>query len=183
MKMKALGIWQLRLIRKYKRKLQPTNTFLMTDEIDFKTLQNRFKNIKELYSRANYKYIHSKTVDNFLYNADDSFMQTDKKEIYNRIVEYIEVINSSNQIDNAVQSVELYNEYIRPLTPFFTQLKGFHMAFRLWVVTLWTFCIFALLYLLSAPVYFYAIVVASFIFFISRQLFYDRKRKTYGFMH
>jgi hypothetical protein len=164
------------------RKLQPIQHFHMTNEIDLPYLRKRFNKIKEFYSTENYKYIHAKTIDNFLSNADNFFMKRDQQEVYDTLNEYLDRINSS-QVDNITESLQLFNQYIRPLTPFFKQLKGFHMAFRFWIVILWTLCLFGLLYLLRVHFYFYIVLTALIIFFVARQLYYDKKKKTYGFMH
>jgi len=154
----------------------------MTDEIDLPSLRKRFNEIKEFYSTENYKYIHAKTIDNFLSNADNFFMKRDQQEVYDILSEYLDRINSY-QVDNITESLQLFNQYIRPLTPFFKQLKGFHMAFRFWIVILWTLCLFGLVYLLKVSFYFYIVLGVLFIFFIARQLYFDKKKKTYGFMH
>ena len=154
----------------------------MTDDIDLLSLRKRFTEIKEFYSTEKGKYIHAKTIDNFLSNADNFFMKRDQQEGYDILNEYLERINLS-QVDNITESLQLYNQFIRPLTPFFKQLKGFPMAFRFWIVILWTICLFGLLYLLKVSFYFYIVLTVLVIFFFVRQLYFDKKKKTYGFMH
>lgn len=144
-------------------------------------LQNRFVEIKESYSAENYKYIHVKTIDNFLFHAD-SFMNHHKEEIHKTINEYLEIIGST-QINNIADSLQLFNKYIRPLTTLFTDLRGFHMASRLWIKLSWTLLIGILLYLLRASIYFYIVLIVLTIFILARQLYHSRQRKTYGFMH
>lgn len=153
----------------------------MTREINFLPLQTRFTEIKESYSAENYKYIHVKTIDNFLFHAD-SFMNHHKEEIHNTLNEYLEIIGTT-QIDNIAESLQLFNKYIRPLTNLFTDLRGFHMASRLWIKLSWTILIGILLFLLKASLYFYIGLFVLTIFILVRQLYYSRQRKTYGFMH
>ena len=154
----------------------------MTDEMDFIILQNRFKEIKNLYSKKNYKYIHVKTVDNFLAQSDNSFMKHHKQEIFKTLVEYFNTIESK-KIDNITESLELFNKYIRPLTILFIDCKGFHMAARLWIILLWTLSFFILLYFLNGSIYFYIGLAVLIISLVARQFYFLNQKKTYGFMH
>ena len=156
--------------------------FIMTDEINFITLQNRFREIKEFYSAENYKYIHARTIENFLAYADSFSMKHQRQEIYSTLTEYFDMI-SFKQIDNIIESRKLFDKYIRPLTIFFCDLRGFHMAARLWIMIVWTVPIFVLLYLFKVSIYFYAGLAALIILLVVRQLYFKAQRKTYGFMH
>jgi hypothetical protein len=155
---------------------------VMTDEINFIALQNRFKEIKSFYSRENYKYIHVKTVGNFLTHSEKFFMKQHKQEIFKTLTEYFDIINSK-QIDNITESLELFNKYIRPLTNLFSDLRGFHMASRFWIMLLWTLPFFGLLYFLNASVYFYVVLASLIILIVARQVYFMKQKKTYGFMH
>ena len=154
----------------------------MTNEIKFITLQNRFKEIKDLYSKKNYKYIHVRTVDNFLAHSDNILIKHCKQEIFKTLTEYFDVI-SSKQINNITESLELFNKYIRPLTNLFSELRGFHMATKLWIMILWTLPFFILLYFLKSSIYFYIGLGALIILLMIRQLYLKRKKKTFGFMY
>ena len=154
----------------------------MTEEINFLTLQTRFKEIKEYYSTENYKYIHVRTIDNFLFHADYFFMKHHKDEIYKTLTQYFDII-SSKQIDNITESLELFNKYIKPLTNLFIDLRDFHLAPRVWIILLWTLLAFVALFLVKASIYFYIGLLVLTILFIARQLYYSNQKKTYGFMH
>jgi hypothetical protein len=154
----------------------------MTDEIIFSTLQRQFKQIKELYSSENYKYIHVKTIDNLLSNADSFFMKSQKEEIYKTLSEYFDIIGSK-QIDNVTESLELFNKYIRPLTILYSDLKDFHIAPRPWIIVLWILFSFFMLFFLKASFYFYVSLTALIVLLLSRQIYFIRQKKTYGFMH
>ena len=154
----------------------------MTDEMDFIILQNRFKEIKDFYSTKNYKYIHVKTVDNFLAQSDNSFMKHHKQEIFKTLTEYFNIIDSK-QIDNITESLKLFNRYIRPLTILFSDFRGFHMATRLWIILLWALPFFILLYFFNASIYFYIGLAALIILLVARQFYFLNQKKTYGFMH
>jgi len=158
------------------------DTSIMTDEINFITLQNRFKGIKDFYSKENYKYIHVKTVENFLADSENFFMNQHKQEIFKTLTEYFDIIDLK-QIDNISESLELFNKYIGPLTNLFSDLRGFHMAARLWTMLLWTLPFVILLYLLNASIYFYIGLAVLTILLVARQVYFKRQKKTYGFMH
>ena len=158
------------------------DTSIMTDEINFIALQNRFKDIKDFYSNENYKYIHFKTIDNFLAHSDIFLMKHHKQEIYSTLTEYFDII-SSRQIDNINESLELFNKFIRPLTNLFSDLRGFHLASKLWIMILWALPFFILLYFLKASIYFYVGLVALIFLLAIRQLYFKRQKRTYGFMY
>ena len=143
----------------------------MTDEMDFIILQNRFKEIKDLYSTKNYKYIHVKTVDNFLAHSDKSFMKHHKQEIFKTLNEYFNTIDSK-EIDNITESLKLFNKYIGPLTILFSDLRGFHMAIRLWIILFWTLPFFIFLYFFNASIYFYIGLSALTFFLVARQFYF-----------
>lgn len=73
------------------------------------TLQTRFAEIKDGYANENYKYIHVRTIDNFLSHADDFSMKYHRDEIHKALTEYFDVI-SSKQIKNVTDSLELFNK-------------------------------------------------------------------------
>ena len=154
----------------------------MKDETDFFTLQTRFNKIKSLYAGRTQKYIHVKTVDNFLSHSDNFFMKEHRQQIFKLLTDYFDVIESK-QINNITESLELFNRYIKPLANLFSELRGFHMAVRLWIILLWLLPIFILLYFLNASIYFYIPVVALVILFLARQVYFTRQNKTWGFLH
>jgi len=162
--------------------LQPFLTSLMTDEIKFITLQNRFKEIKGFYLKENYKYIHAGSVDNFLAHSDNFLIEHHKQEIFKTLTEYFDVI-SSKQIDNITESLKLFNKYIRPLAGLFSESRGFHMAIKLWIMILWALPFFILLYFLKASIYFYIGLGILLILLMIRQLYFKRQKKIYGFMY
>jgi hypothetical protein len=154
----------------------------MKDETDFFTLQTRFKEIKSFYPGANLKYIHVKTVDNFLSHSDIFFMKEHKQQIFKLLTDYFDVIES-RQIDTVSKSLELFSRYIKPLANLFSESRGFHMVMRPWIILLWLLPIFILLYFLNASIYFYAPVVALATLFFARQVYFTRQNKPWGFLH
>jgi hypothetical protein len=156
--------------------------FMMTEEINFKILQNRFNEIKDFYSSENYKYIHARTVENFLAHADNFSIKRHRQKIYNTLWKYFDII-SSTQIDNVAESQKLFDAFIRPLTIIFSESIGFHTAVRLWIMIVWAVPVFALLYLIKAPVYFYTGLAVFIILLLIRQLYFNAQKKTQGFMY
>ena len=154
----------------------------MTETFDFSSLQNRFNKIKEIYLPESLKYIHAKTVDNFLFHADSFFMRNNKEEIFKTLTEYFENIDT-RRIDNTADSLELFNKFIKPLATLYVDLKSFHLASRIWVILFLTILFIICLYFLHATIYFYIGILMIVFFLIGRQLNYKRQRKTYGFMH
>ena len=154
----------------------------MTEEINFIALQNRFNEIKNFYPPKTIKYIHVRTVDNILAHANSFFMKHNKQEIFKALTEYLDIIGSK-QIDNITDSLVLYDKYIRPLTNLFSDLRDFHMALPVWIMTLWLVPFYILLYFLKASIYFFVGLAALFILLVARQVYYTRQKKTYGFMH
>ena len=154
----------------------------MTEDITFINLKSRFAKIKEFYSTKNYKYIHVKTIDNFLFHADSFFMKHHKEEICKTLTQYFDII-SLKQIDNTAESLNLFNKYVRPLTNLFSELKGFHMAARPWIIIFATLLVSVIFYLLRASIYFNIGLIAFVILLITRQSYFSRQKTTYGFMH
>jgi hypothetical protein len=109
-------------------------------------------------------------------------MMHHKQEVYKALSEYLDIIGSK-QIDNITESLELFNKYVRPLTTLFSDLRGFHMAPRLWVMIVSTFPVFIMLYFLKVSIYFYISILALIILLAIRQRYFARQKRTYGFMH
>ena len=156
--------------------------YFMIEEINFGDLQNRFTEIKKLYPLNKQKYIHANTITNFLTHANEFFMKNDQQEIHKTLSEYFDILNST-KIENVTESLQVFNKYIKPLTLLYSDLRGFHMAIRLWVLFISSIAIFFLLYLLKATTYFYIGTFALALFFVARQLYFKSRQKTYGFMH
>jgi hypothetical protein len=125
-----------------------TDAFAMTQTLDFSILQNRFSEIKELYSSDKLKYIHIKSVDNFLFHADSLYMKHHKEEIYKTLNEYFDIIDST-QVDNPSDSLQLFNKYIMPLSNLYSDVKGFQPIFHLRTIIIWTVPIFILVFIKS----------------------------------
>ena len=154
----------------------------MTEAINFSNLQNEFNAIKKLYSNKNYKYIHAKTIDNFIFFADSFFLNKDKEEIYRTLSEYFSILNST-EVDNVHDSLKLFKKYIAPLTSLYIDLKGFHLALKFWIISISTLSFFLILYLVKAPNYYYIGLGSIFIILVARQLYYGKKKMIYGFLY
>ena len=154
----------------------------MIETINFLTLQNRFKQIKELYSSDRLKYIHIKSIDNFLFYADSFYMNHHKEEIHKTLSEYFDII-SSTQVNNIRDSLQLFNKYIIPLTDLYKDLKGFKPILHSRTIIIWTLPILVLLFLLKSGMSFYIGLVIVVCFVFVRQLYYIRLKKAYGLMY
>ena len=154
----------------------------MTETINFSNLQNEFNVIKKLYSNKNYKYIHAKTIDNIIYFADSFFMNKDKEEIHSTLSGYFSIL-TLDQVNNIHDSLKLYKTYIEPLTNLYSDLKGFHLSVKYWIISLVTLSVFVILYLVKASTYYYIVLAVIAILLVIRQLYYGEKRQLYGFMY
>ncbi len=148
----------------------------------FLTLSERFGNIKAQYDVGHRKYIHSKTVDNLLHHADSFSLKHHKDQIYITLAEYFDIIDTDH-IDNTGDALNLFNKYINPLTILYADLRGFHLATKLWLIFVSAFLIFLLLYFLNTSIYFYIGLLILCLAAIFRQFYFERKGKTYAFMY
>ncbi len=154
----------------------------MIEDFNFSTLQSRFEQIKLSYTKDNYKYIHVKTVENFLYHANTFFTNHHKEQVFKTLSGYFNIIDRE-KIKSASQSRELFEKYLRPLSNLFHDLKGFHLVSQTWVIITWSLPLFGLLYFLNASIYFYIGLLVCVFYFLVRQLYFQRQRRTFGFMH
>ena len=144
----------------------------MTNEQNSITLNERFRNIKDQYDPKHLKYIHSKTVDNLLYHTDSFSLNHHKDQVHLALSKYFDTIEV-NYVNNISTSLELFNKYIRPLTKLFSDLKGFHLTVKFWIISSWTIPIFIFLYFVGVPIYFYVGLAIIYIVVIIRNYYFD----------
>jgi hypothetical protein len=154
----------------------------MVETIDFLTLRNEFKKIKGMYPIESYKYIHTKTVDHFLFHADSFNLNQHRAEVFNTLTDYFQEVRSTNVMDIA-GSLQLFNKYIKPISRLYIDTRDFHLAIKTWVICLWVLPFFILVYLIKGSFYFYIALSILTIFLFVRNLYYRSRKKTYGFMH
>ena len=74
--------------------------------------------------------IHScKTIDNFLSYADEFYIEHDKQNIYRTLSDHFDVI-ATTQVEKAKDALQLFEEFIRPLTNPHIEHRDFHFEDR-----------------------------------------------------
>jgi hypothetical protein len=126
------------------------------------------------------KYCHLKSVSNFIYSYD-KINATEKERVFLLLDNYLEIIKEQPAFD-ATSSLELFNEFIRPIGVLYQETLSFMPMINLWVVGFWLFVLFIGLYIFHVPIVGYFIAGIP-IFSYYMYVFIKRvNKKVYGFM-
>ena len=145
--------------------------------------ENIDNKLSELINREGiiHKYYHFKSVQNFIYHLN----KLNDKDIVIKVCiilnEYLDSVKDAPITDRMI-SLELFEEFIRPVGNIYERNAGFMPMLRSWVVFFWIVFFFLILYVFSVPPVFFSLVATSVVIYY---IYIIRKRidhKVYGFM-
>ena len=140
------------------------------------TLSQKFESVIKMYPRNKLKYIHYKSVRNLLFQLDKFPDNHDKNKIIELLEEYINYIDEYPVITKSTDSLQLYTDYIQPVTELYRPYVNFHVTIKPLNLLIILIPVFLILFLFKIPIsiYIYIIIFAALIIF--RHFYYERKR-------
>lgn len=154
-------------------------TSLMTDNQNLLILSKRFEDITSSYPLKLHKYIHTRSVRNFLFQLDKLESEWAHQRIYNQLDNYFDLIDESFIEDNS-ESIMLYDKFILPIAKTFNQFIPLHLVIRTRLVVMFSIIPLLLLYMFKSSLYFSILLIAIDIVLYARQLYYKNQKSSYG---
>ena len=147
------------------------------------TISEKFQLVITLYPKSKLKYIHYKTVRNFIFHFEDLNDGFQKNEIAKSLNEYMELLSQSAIIDNAIEAREIFQKYLQPIGIIFEEQLNFHITMRPTTLLFFTLPLFLFLYLLKVPTGYYIGLLVLTVYIIARHIYFDRKKRIYSIMY
>jgi hypothetical protein len=123
------------------------------------------------------RYIHSKSLENFIIHLNDFTISEEKELIHKLISEYIEVIVKSEI--NSVTGIEFYDKYISPLGGKY-KVIGFISIVPIRYLFVFSIMVDSLLYLAFFNFPYPSVTILVIVYFLIVQKRYYRRNKVYG---
>jgi hypothetical protein len=154
----------------------------MIDKQNILALYNNFEQIKNSIPPSKLKYVHSKTVDNFIFHLEKFSYQAEKQKVYDGLTKYFDYLNNV-RVEDAKTSQSAFIEYIHPLTNIYSDYLDFHLAIKPWIMILYAFVIASCLYLFNAPILAYIVGASVLLLLVVRHFYFQKKQKLYSIMY
>ena len=151
----------------------------MVDNQNLVALSKRFDDITSNYPVQLHKYIHIRSVRNFLFQLDKVESEWTRQSIYYQLDNFFDLIDERFIEDNS-ESIMLYDKFILPIAKTFNQCIQLHLVIKIRFVVMFSLIPLILLYLFDNSLYLLILLVAIDIAFYVRQLFYENQRSLYG---
>ena len=145
-------------------------------------LSERFQKTKASFSKDLHKYIHAKTVDNFINHIDKFTYDAQKENVYESLSEYIDHVDSLTML-NAETAKETFAKYLSPLTILYSDHNDFHLAIKPFWIILATIFGVLILYFTNVPYYSYFVFIAIILLIEARQIYFQKQKKLYSILY
>jgi len=119
------------------------------------TISDKFQSLVNRYPKNKLKYIHYRTVQNFIFHLDNVSDNFQRDKITKSLTEYIELIDQSSVISNAIDAKELFQQYLEPIGNIYQQQLNFHISIKPATLLFLGIPLFLFLYLLKASTGYY----------------------------
>jgi hypothetical protein len=153
---------------------------------DLSELKTKWENIWSKFSDSeNMRYLHMKSVDNFIYHLNSlPKKKLIKANAYNSVSNYLNLIREIDVSEmNRQHSEELFNTYLAPVGWNCTNTIGFIIYPRLYVIMIFYFVVLLALMLFEAG---WIPHLIAFLFFVSmyiRREIKKKQKKVYGLFY
>ena len=144
---------------------------------------SKFKEIIKSYPKNRLKYIHWKSVRNFIYHLNNFPDNPDKSKIEIRLLEYIEIVDKSSVINTSQDSLNLFNAYLQPTGKLYEHYLDFHVVAKTSTILFGSLIIVVALYFLNANYLFYIGLIFIDFTIIYRHYYFAKQMKSYSLMY
>lgn len=145
-------------------------------------LANRLDEFRKYNDKIKEKYFHLKSVDNFIFHFDGFKDKGKKRQIYATLTDYFDSIFTIDTVD-ARLSKELFDHYLFKIARLYDMYLKFIPYPKSDMMVVALLGLFGFLYLISASVYAYIVILGVFVagsIFIRRK---KRLKKVYGYFY
>ena len=154
----------------------------MTQEIDSQSLLIRLQELKLNYPEDNQKYLHTKSIENFLVYFDKIKPHSKQRFVYENISNFL--TEAENETINSVGDCQiLYSQYILKVGQLYSLKLSFSYAgtYKL-IGIIFSIPIIGIFILKLSPLFYLAdlILFLTIIIFQNRS---EKKKKTWGFLY
>ena len=143
-------------------------------------LSLKFDNVMNYYPKNKRKYIHWKSLRNFIYHLDTFPNERQKNKIQNTLLEYLQLINERSVIEDSKDSLKYFKEYLQPIGQLYEDNLKFHIIAKTSTIVFWSSLALIVFYFLNVP-YSLSIGLLSvdFLLFV-RHYYYARQKRCYS---
>lgn len=131
---------------------------------------------------VNQRFYHLQSTANFIAFFDKLNNISERERVYLLLNNYLDVVKQE-PVEDAAMSLELFNEFIRPVGWLYEDEFGFLPMINLWVICFWIFICFSILYILNLSIIIYCIVGVPLLVYYSYVLKKRVDKKVYGYMY
>ena len=145
-------------------------------------LLERFQKTKASFSADRHKYIHTKTVNNFINHIDNFTYDAQKENAYKSLMVYIDHVDNLTILD-AKTAKEIFAKYLDPLVTLYSDHNDFHLAIKPFWIILATGLGLLALFLINAPMYYFFVFISIIFLIEARQIYFQKQNKLYCILY
>lgn len=127
------------------------------------------------------KYYHHRSIENFIHFFNKVSSVQEREKIFFILNEYLDAVKQE-PVEDASASLDLFNEYIRPIGKIYEEDFDFMPMINLWVICFWIAVAFLAIYTFNLSFIFYLItgipLLAYYLFVLKKRI----SKKVYGCM-
>lgn len=129
--------------------------------------------VSNLQSGWNLKYLHFRSVDNFIFHFDQINNEADKQWIFDTLINYFIVCKEIDEVVDREMGNQLYSEFLDKIANYYRYKLNFIMAIN----KVGYFIFFLIIFFLAG--FLFSFLIASFIIpmYILFLIYIDRKQK------
>lgn len=131
---------------------------------------------------VNQRFYHLQSTANFIAFIDKLKSKSERERVYHLLNNYLDLVQQE-PVENAAMSMDLFNEFIRPVGRIYEVEFDFMPMINLWVIFFWIIICFSILYILNLSIIFYCIVgvllIVYYIYVLKKRI----DKKVYGYTY
>lgn len=131
---------------------------------------------------VNERFYHLKSTANFIAFIDKLNSASERERVCLLLSSYLDVVQQE-PVEDAAMSMELFNEFIRPVGRLYEDEFGFMPMINLWVICFWVVVCFSVLYILNLPIIVYCLVGLTLLVYYGYVFKKRIDKKVYGYTY
>lgn len=131
---------------------------------------------------VNERFYHLKSLTNFIAFIDKLNNASERERVYLLLSNYLDVVQQE-PVEDVTMSMELFNEFIRPVGRLYEDEFAFMPMINLWVICFWMIVCFSVLYILNLSIIVYCIVGLPLLVYYGYVFKKRIDKKVYGYLY
>lgn len=131
---------------------------------------------------VNERFYHVQSTANFISFIDKLNNTNERERVYLLLNNYLDVVQQE-PVEDAAMSMELFNEFIRPVGRLYEDEFAFMPMINLWVICFWIVVCFSILYIMNLSLIIYCIFGFPLMVYYSYVFKKRMDKKVYGYTY